>query len=68
MRKQLIGYVGTACATGFSRTSLPAELASRPLHIPTRPLILEGIYSKASLVERPSAVGKTRYFSAKAIF
>jgi hypothetical protein len=40
-RKQLIEYVGTACATDLRRTSLPALLASRPLQGPTRPFILD---------------------------
>lgn len=65
-RKQLMEYVGKACATDFRRTSLPAQLASRPLQWPIAPLTLYGKYSNASCVEHPIAVGRPRYLSARA--
>jgi hypothetical protein len=65
-RKQLIEYVGMACATDLRRTSLPALLAALPLQEPTRPLILAGKNSNASDVDRPMAVGRPRYLSESA--
>lgn len=61
-------YVGTACATDFSSTSLQALLACLPLQDPITPLIRLGKNSKASEVAWPIAVGSPRYFSAKATF
>jgi hypothetical protein len=66
-KKQLIEYVvGTTWATDFRSTSRPAQLAALPLHVPIKPLIPAGKNSKASVVDLPTAVGKPKYFSAKA--
>jgi hypothetical protein len=65
-RKQLIEYVGIACATDFRRISLPAQLASLPLQLPIAHLTLAGIYSNVSFTARPTEVGRPKYFSASA--
>jgi len=45
-------------------TSLPAQLASLSLQLPIKFRILDGMNSKASEVDLPTAVGRPRYFSA----
>jgi hypothetical protein len=56
-KKQLMEYVGTAWATDLRSISRLAWLACFPLHVPITFLILDGMNSKASVVDRPTAVG-----------
>ena len=62
-------WVSRDCLSNWFRsTSRPTQLASWPLQVPIKLLILAGIYSKASVDDQPTAVGRPRYLSVNASF